>query len=440
MERDAKFATRRKLLAVSGSVALFSLAGCLGDDDEATPDDDGDDHDDHDHDHDDHDPADEVQDGHFDEIGIGEFEILDRAHDPHEEVAYMHDDHWHGSLPTVPPGDTVSLGAYVEDEGGDEIELGDEYELKAAVAAGADDSVVSFDYHGDHVHIIGEEEGVTEIVFLVWHGDHADYQTDAITVQVSDEGEDDHGSVAEFEILDRAYDPHETVAYVHDDHWHGDLPVIPLDDTVSLGATIEDDEGDEIVMNGEYELRVDLAEGAPEDVVSFDYHGDHVHVIGEEEGVTEVVFQLYHDDHVDYETPAIVAQVSADPDEEGDHDADAIADVHILDRAHDPHEEVADHHDDHWHGELPEVPVDDNVSLGAVFEDEDGNEIPLGDEYELRVALAEGADDIVSFDYHGDHVHIIGEEEGETEVVFQLYHDDHVDYETAPIEVVVIEG
>jgi len=81
--------------------------------------------------------------------------------------------------------------------------------------------------------------------------------------------------------------------------------------------------------------------------------------------------------------------------------------------------------------------LDDNVSLGAVFTDDGGNEAELNGEYELRVRLEDDADEIVEFDYHGDHVHIIGEEEGETEVVFQLWHDDHADFETSPIDVTV---
>ncbi|WIV67509.1 hypothetical protein [Natrialbaceae archaeon AArc-T1-2] len=36
----------------------------------------------------------------------------------------------------------------------------------------------------------------------------------------------------------------------------------------------------------------------------------------------------------------------------------------------------------------------------------------------------------MSTDSHGDHVHLYGESTGETEVTFQLTHDDHVEWET----------
>ena len=262
----------------------------------------------------------------------------------------------------------------------------------------------------------------------------------------NDHGDHDHMDIGEFEVIDRSED--DVAAYVHGDHWHGGLPEVPVDDNISLGAYIEDGHGDEIALGSdeEFELRVRVADDAPEGVVEFDSHGDHVHVIGEEEGITDVVFQLWHDDHADYETPEITVQVVGDDHDHDhdhdDHDHDHGASVHeleIIDRSTD--EVVADAHDDHWHGELPEVPVDDNVSLGARFLDDHDDEIPIGSgqEYEFRVRLVDGAEEIVEFDSHGDHVHIIGEEAGETAVVFQLWHDDHADYESPPIEVTVAD-
>jgi len=392
--------------------------------------------DDYDHDHDEE---------------VSTFDIIDRSAD--EVTADVHDDHWHGSLPNVPEGDNISLGAYIEDDHGDEIELdGDHYELGVALADGAPEGIVSFDYHGDHVHIIGEDEGMTEVVFELIHDGHTDYETPSIPVEVvhdHDDAQDDHGhddghdhdeEVGAFEVIDRSDD--DTPAYVDGDHWHGDLPDVPEGDNISLGAYIEDDHGDEIELDGDhYELGVELADGAHEDVVSFDYHGDHVHIIGEEEGHTDVVFELIHDGHTDYETPPIGVDVVHDHGHDDDHDhghGDEVGTFDIIDRSTD--EVTADIHGDHWHGDLPDVPEGDNISLGAYIEDDHGDEIELdGDHYELGVELVDGAhEDVVSFDYHGDHVHIIGEEDGHTDVVFQLIHDGHTDYETPPIGVDVV--
>lgn len=156
--------TRRVFVSGAGATLLLgALAGCLGGDD---------------------DDANAVASEPFDDIGVAEFEVLDRSEDPAEVTAYVHDDHWHGEIPNVPVDDTVSLGATVFDEDGEALELGDAFELRVAEAAEADTDVLSFDYHGDHVHLVGEETGVTEIVFLLWHDDHADYQSEPIAVQV----------------------------------------------------------------------------------------------------------------------------------------------------------------------------------------------------------------------------------------------------------------
>ena len=340
---DQRFTTRRKVLAASGSATMVGLAGCAGltGDDEETDDEETDDGEMTEPDDDSSEPNEEepvestvtllvegvggYEDDHDDEVS--HFDVIDR--DTDEVTADIHGDHWHGSLPHIHEGEHISLGAHVEDGHGDEIELdGDHWELRVRLADGAHEDVVSFDYHGDHVHIIGDHEGETEVVFQLYHDDHVEYETPPITAEVEPHGhddDDDHGhdddhddEVSYFEVIDR--DSDEVTAYVHDDHWDGSLPHIDEGEHISLGAHVEDDHGDEIELDGDHwELRVALAHDAPEDVVSFDYHGDHVHIIGDHEGETEVVFQLYHDDHVEYETPPITAEVEHHGHDDDDH-------------------------------------------------------------------------------------------------------------------------
>ena len=251
-----------------------------------------------------------------------------------------------------------------------------------------------------------------------------------------DGGEYDDLEVAEFELLDRDHDE-EVIAYVHGDHWHDDPLEVPYGDNLSLGAAVEDEDGETVELGDGLELTAE----AVDDAVEIDSHGDHVHVHGEEEGFSDVTFQLVADDEVVYETPSLEVEIG---DHDHDHDHGEVDELKILDRSEDPHEEVAEYHDGHWYGELPHVHVDDNVSLGAEFYDDHGDEIPIGggEEYELAVELADGAEEgVVEIDpdehWHGDHVHIYGEAEGETEVVFSLWHDDHADWESEPIPIEV---
>ncbi|OIB57896.1 hypothetical protein [Natrialba sp. SSL1] len=192
MTIDPRDTTRRSLLTTTGSLGVLGLAGCLSDDDEEDEGGNGNDAngngddggesengaDDSDHD-DDH--------GHID---IETFELVDR--DTDDVSAYVHDDHWDDGPLLVPVDGFVSVSAYVEDGHGDELALGDdeEYTLNARFADGAQE-IVDIETHGDHLDISGEETGFTDLVFQIWHGDHADWESPALEVEVV-EDIDDH--------------------------------------------------------------------------------------------------------------------------------------------------------------------------------------------------------------------------------------------------------
>ncbi len=114
-----------------------------------------------------------------------------------------------------------------------------------------------------------------------------------------------------------------------------------------------------------------------------------------------------------------------------------IGEFRILDRGS-GRAVVADIRDNHWHGAIPNVPVGDRVSLGAIIVSADGRDRDLSDPAvnDFIVALAPGAtEDIVEFVDHGDHVHIRGIAEGSTEVVFSWTHRGELRYVTPPIAV-----
>lgn len=138
-----------------------------------------------------------------------------------------------------------------------------------------------------------------------------------------DHYDQDHSHYEEFtafEIIDRSED--EVIAYVHVDHWHGSLPIVPENESISIGVYIEED-GEEVLLDGDHHaLGVALAEGAEVGIASFDLHGDHVYIKGEQEGETMVVFQFIHDGYVEYETPPLKVIVAHEHGHGHDHDHD----------------------------------------------------------------------------------------------------------------------
>lgn len=97
---------------------------------------------------------------------------------------------------------------------------------------------------------------------------------------------------------------------------------------------------------------------------------------------------------------------------------------------------VADYHG-HWHGDLPSIPVDGHRSLGAEFEAENGDPVPLGNGRRLDATVAASDGGAVGIDSHGDHVRLTGESAGGLSVVFQLVDGETVVWETGAIDAVV---
>ncbi|MES3161742.1 MAG: metal ABC transporter substrate-binding protein [Halorubrum sp.] len=90
-------------------------------------------------------------------------------------------------------------------------------------------------------------------------------------------------------------------------------------------------------------------------------------------------------------------------------------------------------HTDHWHGGVPDVPVDTTVPIGIVIEDDQGRVVPLGESerYAVDARVAEDEEPIVDIDAHGRQVEFTGLETGRTAVVFELLENGEVIYDTA---------
>ncbi len=91
-------------------------------------------------------------------------------------------------------------------------------------------------------------------------------------------------------------------------------------------------------------------------------------------------------------------------------------------------------HDDHWHGGVPDVPLDGTQALSVNVEDTDGNVPPLGEDEQFQVdaRLDDGAPDgIVEIDADGQDIEFTGIDPGQTLIVFELRADDEVVFDTA---------
>jgi hypothetical protein len=145
---------------------------------------------------------------------------------------------------------------------------------------------------------------------------------------------------------------------------------------------------------------------------------------------------------------ALVAGCDRQPSGPGDH---TLGRVEIIDRGQTDRPVVALWTAEAgWTGGLPDVRLsttNQRISLGARIFDLGGQERALvrDGEYSVRWALAPGAaagilvvDDSRGERFHGDHIHIYGQAVGSTRIEFLLWHGDHADGATEPIEIRVV--
>jgi len=142
---------------------------------------------------------------------------------------------------------------------------------------------------------------------------------------------------------------------------------------------------------------------------------------------------------------ALLALPACDRDDNDDHE-----DMHILevvDRTVSGQPVVATWTiDNGWTGALPPLVAgsEDRLSLGFRAIASDGDQLTLDEdgEFFIQYFLAAGAPtgviDMNRGDlFHGDHVHVYPLSSGTTQIAFELWHVDHIDRATTPIEVTV---
>lgn len=146
-----------------------------------------------------------------------------------------------------------------------------------------------------------------------------------------DHDHDDHGAMARVQLETR--DGTGTVIAVWDDEdgWDTDALTVALSDDGNhpvWTVRMFEEDGDEVVLeeDGEFEARYAVDSAAPQNVIYFDgsgelrfegaaatlygdegelFHGDHVHVYPQQAGTTQVRFLLWHDNHSDESTDLI---------------------------------------------------------------------------------------------------------------------------------------
>lgn len=123
--------------------------------------------------------------------------------------------------------------------------------------------------------------------------------------------EAEHAAPAQAQVMDRATGAllAETQGSGATLRWEGTVPDIPAGSEVALTVVFLDAQGRSIPYGGEYSLRARFPSGAPQNVLSFSEHGDHLDVEGLAPGETSLVLMLYHGNHSDWDSPPLPLRV-----------------------------------------------------------------------------------------------------------------------------------
>lgn len=93
----------------------------------------------------------------------------------------------------------------------------------------------------------------------------------------------------------------------------------------------------------------------------------------------------------------------------------------------------------HWDGALPAIPQGTSLEVGVRFFDEEGDEVPLEGEYWAAAEIRSGGTGILEVHSHGDHLDLEGLAPGTVQVVFQLFHGNHSDWDSPELAVTVTQ-
>lgn len=117
---------------------------------------------------------------------ITTFELLD-LENRSQMTAWFHVDHWHGSLPTIPLGSSIDIGAFVANARGQEVPLAlDGFRLEARIADFLPRDVVNIEIRGDVVVLEGLKDGLTQLIFTVYEDNAVIFETPALNVRVQE--------------------------------------------------------------------------------------------------------------------------------------------------------------------------------------------------------------------------------------------------------------
>lgn len=200
-------------------------------------------------------------------------------------------------------------------------------------------------------------------------------------------------------------------------HRHGEVPPVAEDQSLTLALDFADAEDNPLDLSGNLHAELRFADGAPEDILALSLDDNLLTLTSLKRGQTFFHIQLFEDDTLRFESPALVARVVT-LGEEHVHDHGDISRVDLINADGDTL--ITSIEGDAYSGDPLQLSAGESLTFKVLYIGESDAPMEMGDHVVLPVLTEASADDVVDWSVDVETVTLNALTPGEVQVVLEL--------------------
>jgi hypothetical protein len=217
-----------------------------------------------------------------------------------ERIASMHGDFWYGRI-ELDEGEELDLEVRLLDVSNAVVPVEGSSSLRAQIVAGHPSGLISITSNGARLRLGGAGRGETRMLLQFLQNDRILWSAPMLTVLVRE-----RDLPVSAEVFRRGTT--QRIAYVHGDHWHGQIPV-PVGGSILIDVRFLDSANRPIALGGEHAVLASIRSGSAEDVITVHSRGDHLELVGRRVGSTQALLHFAKLDRISWSTPPVSVSV-----------------------------------------------------------------------------------------------------------------------------------
>ncbi|TXD39067.1 hypothetical protein FRC98_01285 [Lujinxingia vulgaris] len=233
-----------------------------------------------------------------------------------------------------------------------------------------------------------------------------------------DEAHDDHEEDVESDRLTITEpDSGEVLVVASTGHLHGELPPVAEEQSLTVALDFADSEENPLDLSGNLHAELRFADGAPEDILELGLDDNLLTLTSIKRGQTSFHVQLFEDDTLRFESPALFARVVT-LGEEHVHDHGDISRVDIINADDDTL--ITSIEGDAYSGDPLQLSAGESLTVKVLYIGESDAPMEMGDHVVLPVLADASAEDVVEWSVDVETVTLTALAPGEVQVVLEL--------------------